>query len=71
MDTKQERAITAWHEEKKFKLKECSKGLYYYSTAQGNSGEQMIDNPGALNYSVQTVKDNNTFFMKDEIKGVG
>eukprot|EP00957_Ditylum_brightwellii_P050775 3849656-Ditylum_brightwellii.AAC.1 len=29
------------------------------------------DNPGALHCLVHTVKDNKTFFMKDEIRGAG
>eukprot|EP00957_Ditylum_brightwellii_P106954 8160021-Ditylum_brightwellii.AAC.1 len=69
MDMEQERAITVRYEGKKFKFKECSEGLYYYNTAQGDSEEQINENPGVLNCLVQTAKDNKTFFTKDEIKG--
>eukprot|EP00957_Ditylum_brightwellii_P210733 15365322-Ditylum_brightwellii.AAC.1 len=69
MDTEQERAITVQYEGKKFKFKEYSEGLYHYDTAQGHGGEQINDNPGALNFLVQTMKDNKTCFMKHEIKG--
>eukprot|EP00957_Ditylum_brightwellii_P180750 13770038-Ditylum_brightwellii.AAC.1 len=70
MNMEQERAITVWYKGKKFNFKECSEGLYYYNTAQGNSGEQIDDNQGASHCLVLTMKDNKTFFMKDEIKRV-